>query len=336
MFVDPAATTPYLFHLALVTVVRNADTALNALNELETLQYRLVGLCQAETGDPAECPVEQLLLLKGSVGVPLECQSLFAKASERTEQARSFLETTLGKRLADHFSDKLMDDLPSREKFVEEGFSYREAELAGIRARLAPKAREGNSAAAKELKRIKANQALLKERKETALLVLRREPELVAAGEIEFIAHALVVPSSDPADIEAQDKEIEAIAMLTVRAYEEALEARVRDVSTPERARAAGLIDYPGFDLISDRPTGARLNIEVKGRATRGEVILSENEWVKACNLRADYWLYVVFDCASSKPWVLRVNDPFGKLFARTKSVVIDAREILAAAEQGE
>ena len=49
-----------------------------------------------------------------------------------------------------------------------------------------------------------------------------------------------------------------------------------------------------------------------------------------------DYWLYVVFDCASSKPWVLRVNDPFGKLFARTKSVVIDAREILAAAEKGE
>ena len=37
---------------------------------------------------------------------------------------------------------------------------------------------------------------------ENALAVLRRAPELIEPGEITFIAHALVVPSSEPADLE--------------------------------------------------------------------------------------------------------------------------------------
>jgi SNF2 family DNA or RNA helicase/DNA-binding XRE family transcriptional regulator len=336
VFVDPAATEPYLFHLALVPVIRRADPDVPPLSQPETLEYRLVGLRQGEHGEPATCTVEQLLLLRGGQGVPANAYRLVERSGALTESAAAHLRTMIGKAMAEQHSDRLFEELPAREEFIGLGFDYQEAELAATRARLTPKAREGNQRAVKELGRIKASQALLAERKEAALQSLRREPELVGPGDIEFLAHALVVPSSDPADAEAQDKEIEAIAMLTVRAYEEALGAKVRDVSTPEKARAAGLMDFPGFDLISDRPTGVRLNIEVKGRAKQGEVILSENEWVKACNLRKDYWLYVVFECASPKPWVLRVNDPFGKLFVRTKSVAIDAGAIMAAAEQGD
>ncbi|HEY3319921.1 MAG TPA: helicase-related protein [Planctomycetota bacterium] len=336
VFVDPVATEPYLFHLALVPVVRRADSDVPPLAQPETMEYRLVGLRQTEHDEPSTCSVEQLLLLRGGQGVPSNAYRLVERSGALTESAAVHLRTTIGKALAETHSDGLFEELPAREEFIGLGFDYQEAELAATRARLTPKAREGNPRAVKELGRIKASQALLTERKQNALEALRREPELVGPGEIEFLAHALVVPSSDPADVEAQDKEIEAIAMLTVRAYEEALDAKVRDVSTPEKARAAGLMDFPGFDLISDRPAGVRLNIEVKGRATRGEVILSENEWVKACNLRGQYWLYVVFECASPKPWVLRVNDPFGKLFVRTKSVAVDAAAIMAAAEQGD
>ena len=61
---------------------------------------------------------------------------------------------------------------------------------------------------------------------------------------------------------------------------------------------------------------------------------VSENEWAKACNLRERYWLYVAFDCATPRPRLLKVQDPFGKLLAKAKgSVLIDANEILAAAE---
>ncbi|MGL5134875.1 MAG: protein NO VEIN domain-containing protein [Planktothrix sp.] len=58
------------------------------------------------------------------------------------------------------------------------------------------------------------------------------------------------------------------------------------------------------------------------------------NEWVSACNLRDRYWLYVVFDCASSHPRLFRIQDPFGKLIVKTKtSVVIDSQSIFQTAE---
>ena len=74
-------------------------------------------------------------------------------------------------------------------------------------------------------------------------------------------------------------------------------------------------------------PRGRRL------RAGLGEVEVSENEWAKACNLRDGYWLYVVFDCATPRPRLVRVRDPFGRLLATAKgSVVIAGSEILSAA----
>ncbi|MDF5732908.1 MAG: DUF3883 domain-containing protein [Rhizonema sp. PD38] len=76
------------------------------------------------------------------------------------------------------------------------------------------------------------------------------------------------------------------------------------------------------------------ISIEVKGRAGIGNVELTEKEWVAACNLRERYWLYVVFNCATFHPRLLRIQDPFGKLIVKTKtSVLIDAQEIFQAAE---
>ncbi len=63
----------------------------------------------------------------------------------------------------------------------------------------------------------------------------------------------------------------------------------VTDVSRPRLARAAGLEDNPGFDLLSNRPGEGSRGIEVKGRAGIGDVELTENEWPKACNQRERY-----------------------------------------------
>lgn len=68
------------------------------------------------------------------------------------------------------------------------------------------------------------------------------------------------------------------------------LAAEVQDVSTPPKARLAGLSDYPGFDLFSKR-SGEERGIEVKGRVGTGAIELTENEWARAINERERYWL---------------------------------------------
>jgi hypothetical protein len=142
------------------------------------------------------------------------------------------------------------------------------------------------------------------------------------------------LPSTEPEDARRYDAAIERIAVSVARAYEEAIGATVRDVSTPGLAVKAGLTEHPGFDLLSRRPDDSELAIEVKGRAAIGDIQLSENEYVKACNLGDKYWLYVVFECGTSYPQLKRVRDPFHKLlFRQMGAVLVDEREIFKAAE---
>ena len=93
-----------------------------------------------------------------------------------------------------------------------------------------------------------------------------------------------------------RDEEIERIAVQAVIAYEEAHGRKVESVEADNR----------GFDLISRKPhaedpaTAIEVRfIEVKGRVGVGEVALTGNEYKTAERLKRDYWLYVVFNCAS-------------------------------------
>lgn len=49
--------------------------------------------------------------------------------------------------------------------------------------------------------------------------------------------------------------------------------------------------------------------IEVKGRAGVGEVAATTNEYRSSARHKNDYWLYVVFDCAST-PKLHTVQNP--------------------------
>ena len=131
------------------------------------------------------------------------------------------------------------------------------------------------------------------------------------------------------------DAEVETIAMRVAIGSEQDLGADVRDVSKPQLARAIGLDDWCGFDLRSKRLDGTQIATEVKGRARTGEIELSENEWAKACTLGDKYWLYVVYDCATANPRLIRVQDPIGKLLAKIHGgAIINASEVYAAAEE--
>jgi hypothetical protein len=103
-----------------------------------------------------------------------------------------------------------------------------------------------------------------------------------------------------------QDAAIERIAVDTVIAYEEARGCQVISVEAENR----------GFDLISRRlhpenpDTYIEVRfIEVKGRAGVGPIAVTENEYKTSNRLKNDYWLYVVYNCASS-PELFPIQNP--------------------------
>ncbi|MEI6332131.1 MAG: helicase-related protein [Pseudanabaena sp. ELA645] len=132
--------------------------------------------------------------------------------------------------------------------------------------------------------------------------------------------------------------EIERIAVEAVIAYEEAQGWQVESVESENR----------GFDLISRKyhaedpktaitygtakPNAVKF-IEVKGRSQVGRVALTDNEYRTAERLNQDYWLYVVFNCAT-QPEVHPIQDP-AKLdweaVMRVKHYQVGADQILLA-----
>lgn len=349
VFIDAYAPRPYFFHLALVQVIRKADSNFEAFGADAPVEYRLVGMRQEEGGQIEECPVEHLLLLRGANegiggGVPLAVRAFASTIGAACEHAEAYALQGIARPIADRHRQALLDSLPEREGFLTAGYRYEEDQLLAQRVMKAAQAREGDAKAAADLATIKERQRALETLKEQALATIHREPELIAPGEVQFLVHALVVPSTDPEDRKRHDDEIEKIAVRIASEYEREQGWTARDVSTPPLARAAGLSDNPGFDILSNRPafgaTSAKSTIlderaiEVKGRAGVGDIELTENEWSRSCNLRDRYWLYVVFDCGSSSPRLLRVQDPFRKLVTTAKGgVIIDEGEIICAAD---
>ena len=320
VFVDPTASKPYLFHVARLTVIRKADPEIPELAHEETLECRLVGVKQSESMELSTCPVEHLLLLRGGHGLPPQAQRMAVVTHGQLNQAGAYLTERVCRSLAIACRKRIMASLPEREIFVHRGYDFQEAELAHARAKTTRKARTGNKGAAAELAHIKMKQRNLSNRLEQTLNIIRCEPELIVPGEMDFIAHALVVPSTDPAELEWRDANVEQIAMDLTKAFEEAEGATVKFVHTPELARSAGLPDHPGFDILSLKSNHRQRCIEVKGRVSAGEVEVTDNEWARACNLRQDYWLYVAYRCGTSTPQLVRVQDPFGSLLARSFS----------------
>ena len=312
------------------------ETTSSETRRREVAARRLLGLRQYGAGAATvECPVEQVLLLRGAPGVAPGAVPLASRAlAMRAEAARYAEQHVLERRVAEH-RDALLAELPERRRRVGIGFDLRAAELAGSRARLA-RAGAGRQDEQNGLEEVKREQRALVLEKDRALARIEAAPDRIIAGGIRFLAHVLVVPTSAAADQERHDARIEEIAVRIALGWERERSAAVRDVSKPERARLAGLSDWPGFDLLSTCLDGEVRSIEVKGRAGRGAIQMEANEWKQACHLGDRYWLYVVFDCATPAPRLVRVRDPFDKLLASERAVStysISATSLLKAAE---
>ena len=140
----------------------------------------------------------------------------------------------------------------------------------------------------------------LNARLENRQVELKQETHCMISN-LELVGRAWVLPHPERLSPGiapmVRDDEIERIAVAAATQYEESRGWVVESVEKDNR----------GFDLISrrmhleDPQTAVELRfIEVKGRAGVGEIALSDNEYKTAQRLKDDYWLYVVFNCATA------------------------------------
>jgi len=99
------------------------------------------------------------------------------------------------------------------------------------------------------------------------------------------------------------DEEIERIGMEVAMSYER-MHGRV-----PEDVSKENL----GYDIRSKGMDGEVRYIEVKARATTGDVALTPNEWFKARRFKEQYWLYIV-ENAAINPTLYIINNPAERL----------------------
>jgi superfamily II DNA/RNA helicase len=107
------------------------------------------------------------------------------------------------------------------------------------------------------------------------------------------------------------DKEVERIGMEIAMAYERLEGRNPIDVSSKNL----------GYDIYSEGNGDVRY-IEVKARATTGEIALTPNEWFMAKRFKDKYWLYIV-ENAVMNPTLYIINNPAENLNAIEKVEVV-------------
>lgn len=344
IFTDPKADAPYLIHLGVASVEQEPDDRERADTESRAggaadpgtprlLERRLFGLRHAADGVLSESPVEHLLLLHGAPDVAPGAVPLAGQGIRMRATAAAYAEHDLLARMVEDRRATLRAELPERRRRVSVGFDLRAADLAGRRAKLAAGA--GSASTEGDLDAIKQEQRALSTERRCVLARTDTAPERIVPGGVRFLAHALVVPARKSDELERYDARVEEIAVRIATAWEQERGSTVRDVSKPDAARLAGLPDWPGFDLLATQPNGDVRSIEVKGRAGHSAVQMEPNEWKQACHLENRYWLYVVFDCATPDPRLVRVRNPF-RLVAKSREssvYLISSRSLIDAAD---
>jgi len=327
LFVDPRTADPYLVDLGEVKVEKQGAGA--DASEPQMLERKLYALRQNDDGSTEELSLDQVTLLQGAPDVPPGAVPLAARAVTLRADVATRLDREAG-RLADVRREVILKDLPDRLDRIGRNFKLKLAEVAKRRRELMSSEGTGPGLAA-----TKQEQRELLEQRGLALEWLDAEPARIVPGKTRFLAHALALPPTGQDDVEAFDARVEEIAMRIATEWERSRGSAVADVSKPEGARTAGLTDFPGFDLLATGNDGRRRHIEVKGRAEQGEIWMEINEWRAACHLEDDYWLYVVYDCATAAPKLKRVRNPFAKLVGQeTARLRISVGEVMGAAEK--
>jgi superfamily II DNA or RNA helicase len=325
---DPTAQKPYGVAFYVCQIGELADLQDRASTGTRNLlDRRLLAVRWDEDGQFEVCAPNHLLALQAAPKANLwKANRLLRGPEEQLQRCDLYARALAESQFLQQVRTVMRVESEARLEDLARGCDLRAAELADQRADYARKSREGNAVALAKLAEVKAQQAQLQEERAAMLLREHRRAELLDIVSFERVAVGLVIPDDSAEAQEIYDLNIEAIAVRVARNFEvDRYNARVIDVSAPHLAK--------GYDLESHRANGEIVAIEVKGRAGRGSVQLTENEWPTAINVRERYWLYVVADCATS-PVLYRVQDPAFKLAVKSRqSFAINFGDILREAE---
>lgn len=329
VFCDPTAEAPYgvAFYVCQIGELSDPVDSRRGTGPQNLLDRRLVAVKWNEDGEFGSVAPNHLLALKAAPKASLwRANRLLRRPDEQVQRCDQYARSLAESTLLQQIRASLKAESDTRVEDLARGFDYRSAELGEDRSKFAKKAREGDAAAVARLAQIKEEQTRLEEQRAASMLAEHRRVELLDVVKFDRVAVGLVIPDESPEAQEAYDLNIEAIAVRVARNYEaDRYNARVIDVSAPHLAK--------GYDLESHRANGEIVAIEVKGRASRGSVELTENEWPTAINVRERYWLYVVVDCATT-PTLYRVQDPAYKLAVKSRqSFTIGFGDIVREAE---
>ena len=335
-FVTEAVTEPRILTFLRMRVVRRSDPSLPALKKEVTLDERLIAISVDFEG---HCRVEDssiLMELSNCPEIPDNAIPMTRRADDLTFRAKNYAQEVHAVLSLEQTRNAVTGRNLEIRTRVRSGLKRREAELAERRNKLRKKARDKPTKNLDlSLAKIRKEQRNIENHRRQRLSELDIEPLLIELDDIATVGTVLLVPPSSVDEGMARDDAVEQAAMEWAERFEKLHGARVIDVTTPDKAVAAGLNPHPGFDLLSIRPDGERRAIEVKGRAKEGIVQLSANEWARAINERRGYFLYVVFDCASENPKGHVVRDPAGCLFnPEVAAVRFEAQQIKNAAEE--
>ena len=151
----------------------------------------------------------------------------------------------------------------------------------------------------------------------------KREEELIKQGEVVIqqnvpIALAHITPLPDDY-FGATEQDVTKSQTHKLKKNTEAEHAAIKFVTDWELANGAARVesredDGEGYDLESyDNQENLLRFIEVKGKTTDDDGILTPHEWLTAERLSGDYWLYVIED-ALGTPQLHRIQDPYNKI----------------------
>ncbi len=323
-FLDPLAEQPYYAALYVCQLGERSLRGGDAKPRL--LERRLVGLRWDSTGQFTACAPNHLIALVGAPpSLAWKAGTLLQSPLDQVHRADAYARMEAETTFLQQARAAVRAESSARLEDLQRGFDFSAGEMAERRVDYARRVRDGDEQAAAQLELVKREQSRIEQEKAEALLYEQRRGDLLDIITLDRIAVALVIPDQSQEALESYDKNIEAIAVRVAINYElDKHKAKVFDVSSPHLAR--------GYDLESHRLNGEKIVIEVKGRAGRGQVHLTENEWPTAANVREKYWLYVVTDCAT-EPRLFRVQDPVRLAFKTRQSFTLNIGDIMREAE---
>jgi superfamily II DNA or RNA helicase len=303
-FVDPFALEPYrvfFFELQILSeVVSGAGGATSTI----VSHAELAAVLEDADGRLEAAAPDLMLDLTPDGAQP----AVEAPSTEDVRRAERWLQVRRTSPLVENQRQERTREVEIRRDFLER--SFHELVKARRNAWMALAARVAAGDDGAKLARDEAQRALEEtERRRAQKLGELRHLQILRPGPARYLGSAVVSPVSDPevARSARSNPEVERVAMEFTMRYEEDHGWDPLDVSQ--------FHDGSGFDVRSvrrDAPGAPEVRrIEVKGRSGDDPtVVLTANEWTQARRHGPSYWLYVVTNCETDAPTLLRVQDP--------------------------